>query len=71
MTARIAQDAGWADPAGFGVQCRLLWDGVIAGVHVGYTADPVEAACQAVDALIAVRKSTTAARKIEPHGGVS
>ncbi|WP_322998821.1 TetR/AcrR family transcriptional regulator [Castellaniella sp.] len=55
--ARIADDAGWPDAAGFGLQCQLLWDGAVAAAQLNYTAAAVDAACQAVGVLIAARES--------------
>jgi AcrR family transcriptional regulator len=66
--AQVAREAGWPDPAGFGVQCQLLWDGAVAGAQVDYTADPVDAACQAVDVLITARESAKRQRKAYVKG---
>lgn len=54
---RIARDAGWPDPDGFGIQCQLLWDGAVAAAQLDYTDTALDAACQAADVLIAARES--------------
>ncbi len=55
--AHVAEEAGWPDPADFGIQCQLLWDGAIAAAQLNYTDAAIDAACQAVDVLIAAREA--------------
>lgn len=55
--ARIADEAGWARPADFGIQCQLLWDGAVAAVQLNYTGAAIDAACRAVDVLVDAREA--------------
>ncbi|HEU0230405.1 MAG TPA: TetR/AcrR family transcriptional regulator [Burkholderiaceae bacterium] len=66
---RIAQDAGWPDADSFGIQCQLLWDGAAAAAQVNYTDAPVDAACQAIEVLIAAREAAAKQERGNAAGG--
>lgn len=50
---QTARDAHWREPALFGLQCQLLWDGAVAAAQVMRSDEPVGAARLAAATLIA------------------
>lgn len=54
---QIARSAQWRDPALFGLQCQLLWDGATAAAQVACASKPARAARLAAATLIAAAQS--------------
>ncbi|SHG88986.1 TetR/AcrR family transcriptional regulator [Pollutimonas bauzanensis] len=54
---QVAREAHWRDPALFGLQCQLLWDGAVAAAQVMRSGQPARAARLAAAALIAAAQA--------------